>query len=142
MNPTSSGDAIPRFQPYKTAIGLCLVAAAIYVWWPHRTFAPANPVRPRPFTANQFTADTEQAWMARLIGHDLLEMVAYASTHKHPANVSLKFESGTTFDGKKHRFTASFAGMAEKQQIISVDDYFWSPAAFAPWASALLNTAH
>ena len=147
MNPSFSlgaptADAADRFQPYKTVIAIGLIAAAIYAWWPHRAFAPTNTIKSKPFISGQFAADTEAAWLARQIGRDILEVVAYASTRKHPGSVDLHFESGTTFDSKKHLFTGRFDGIAEKKVTVSVVDYFWSPESFAPWASSLLNAVN
>ncbi len=120
MNPTSASgatipDAAARFQPYKTAFAFILFAAAIYAWWPHLTFAPSPAARPRPFVPIPFVADTEQAWMARMIGRDILEIIAYGTSGKDPSTLGLKFQAGTTFDGTKHTFTASFNGLTEKQ---------------------------
>ena len=79
--------------------------------------------------------------MARQIGRNILETVAFAQTHKHPSNASVRFESGTTFDGKKHFFAGSFGDIPEKKEKTTAD-YFWSPVSFAPWASTLLNAAN
>lgn len=141
---STGGEAVldsGRSQPYKTAIALCLVGIAVYVWWPHR-IAVRAPVRAQPFISSQFNANTEAAWMTQQIGRDVLETVAYAITHKHPGTISLQFQSGSSYDGKNHRLTGKFNGIAEVQVPITVERYFWAPETFAPWATALLTAAH
>src|ERR1043166_975001 len=92
-----------RIQHTKTAIAVCLVAAAAYAWWPHRIPLSRTNILPasQSFISPQFQAHTEQAWMTEQIGKDILEMVAYAVTGKRPKDIGLKFQSGSTFDGKQ-----------------------------------------
>jgi hypothetical protein len=141
MSATPAGNAVPQFQPYKTGIAFCLMAAAILAWWQDRLPAPTKITKSRPAVFNEFDADNESAWMARQIGRDILDTIAFAQTRKHPSNSNVHFDSGSNHDGTKHLFTASFDGMAEKKLTITAVEYFWSPAGFAPWTSSLLSAA-
>jgi tetratricopeptide (TPR) repeat protein len=131
-----------RIQHTKTAIAVCLVAAAAYAWWPHRIPLSRTNILPasQSFISPQFQARTEQARMTEQIGKDILETVAYAVTGKRPKDIGLKFQSGSTFDGKQLRLSGGCSVIPETQVAVSVEDYFWSPSTFAPWARALLTS--
>ncbi|HEU0208621.1 MAG TPA: hypothetical protein VFQ78_06555, partial [Candidatus Udaeobacter sp.] len=65
-------------QPVKATLALCLLALAAYAWWPHRVH-PNSTVTPTVLP-DVFVANSEDAWMTREIGHEILELVAYACT--------------------------------------------------------------
>ena len=142
MNATPDGRAVTEFQPYKIAIALSLIAAAIFAWWQVRLPVSTNIPRRQSIPFNQFNADNESAWMARQIGQNIAETVSYAGTHKHPTTTNLHFESGTTYNGTKHRFTVRFDGFAGKEEEVNAVVYFWSPSGFASWTSKLLRAAN